>query len=293
MSRAKGVEVALRAGAHLGEGPVWDADRRVLLWVDILAGIVHRFDPASGRDVSIHVGQPVGAAVPRVSGGLALALRDGFALMDVNGAYDLVANVELDLASNRMNDGKCDAAGRYWAGTMDEAHSRPGAGSLYRLDLDTTVTRVLDGVTISNGLDWSPDGATMYYIDTPTQGIDAYDFDAEIGEIANSRRIIDIDPADGAPDGMTVDAEGYLWVALWGGWGLRRYAPTGALDRFVAMPVSRVTSCAFGGADLGDLYVTSAQRALSKDELAAQPLAGSLFRLRPGVSGLLPHPFGA
>ena len=291
MSRTGEVDTVLAAAAHLGEGPVWDPVADALVWVDLLAGMVHRYQPSTGRDIAVGVGQPVGAAVPRASGGLALAVRDGFGFLDAGGGFELVASVEAGVRSNRMNDGKCDAAGRFWAGTMDEVHSRAKAGALYRLDPSLDVSRVVDGVTISNGLDWSPDGTTMYYIDTPTQGVDAFDFDPDAGTISNRRRIIDIDPEDGAPDGMAVDAEGYLWVALWDGWGLRRYAPGGSLDRSVRMPAGRITSCAFGGPDLGDLYITSARRGLTRAQLTEQPLAGSLFHLRPGVQGLPAHAF--
>ena len=283
--------MALAAAADIGEGPVWDEIEGVLHWVDILAGVIHRFEPDTGRDTTISVGQPVGAVVPRAGGGLALAVRDGFALMDPSGTIRLVARVEEDLASNRMNDGKCDAEGRFWAGTTDEEDSRAGAGALYRLDTSLVVTRMLGGVTLSNGLDWSPDGSTMYHIDTPTHGVDAYDFDRSTGEILNRRRLIDVEPGQGSPDGMTVDADGYLWIALWDGGRLRRYSPSGLLDRVISLPVSRITSCAFGGPDLEDLYVTSARRGLSWSILQEQPLAGSLFRLRPGVRGLPPHRF--
>jgi len=279
------VEVALRTDAHLGEGPVWDGRTDTLVWVDILDGVVHRFDPSTGEDEATFVGQPVGAAVPRLGGGLLLALRDGFGLQEPDGSVSLLAEVEAEMPMSRMNDGKCDPAGRLWAGTMDEDHA-PGRGALYRLDHDRRVTRMVSEVTVSNGLAWSPDGATMYYVDTPTQGVDAFDFDLATGEVANRRRLITIPGEDGSPDGMTVDSDGCLWVALWGGFALRRYTPHGALEDVVPMPVSRVTSCAFGGADLRELYVTTARRALGSQELASQPLAGSLFRLRPGVAGL-------
>jgi sugar lactone lactonase YvrE len=180
-----------------------------------------------------------------------------------------------------MNDGEVDPSGRFWAGTM-ELGAAPGRGSLYRLGPRGEVTRVLAGVSISNGLGWSPDERTLYYIDSPTQRIDAYDYDRSSGAIANRRTVAEIDPASGLPDGLAVDAEGCLWVALWGGSSLHRYTPDGRLDRAVALPVSQVTSCAFGGPDLDELYVTSAWVGLEERE----PAAGGLFRLRPGVRGL-------
>jgi len=277
-------ELVLDAHAQLGEGATWDAAGGRLVWVDILRGQAHRFDPAAAGDRAVDVGQHVGTAVPRARGGLLLALRDGFATLDDDGALRWIARVEADRPGNRMNDGKCDPRGRFWAGTMayDET---PGAGSLYRLDPDGTVTTMLTGVTISNGLAWSADQRTMWYIDTPTHGVDAFDFDAEAGTIANRRRVVAVPEADGSPDGMTVDHDGCLWVAMWGGAAVRRYRPDGTLDTVVALPVSQVTSAAFGGGRADELYVTSAREGLSDEQLAAQPHAGALFRVRPGVTG--------
>ena len=281
------LEVAVRAEAQLAEGPVWDVANRTLVWVDIHAGLVHR------GNATLDVGQPVGAVAPRVGGGLVLALRDGFALMDADGeSLEVVAAVEPDLPRNRMNDGRCDPAGRFWAGTMNEEDGRRD-GALYRLGTDLRVTRMLEGVGISNGIDWSPDATIMYHVDTPTQRVDAFDFDLASGELANRDTLIEIAPEDGAPDGLTVDAEGSLWLALWGGSALRRYAPSGALEQEVRFPVSRVTSCAFGGPGLRDLYVTTARQGLSARELEDEPLAGSIFRLRTDVNGRPPNRFAA
>lgn len=285
------VELVLDARADLGEGPSWDADARRLIWVDITKGNVHRFDPETGRDEVVGVGQPVGAAVPTTSGGLALAVRDGFALVDPwTGRADRIAEVEADLPETMMNDGKCDPAGRFWAGTKDIEGHRP-LGSLYRLDADRHLVRVLTGVTISNGLGWSLDGRTMYYIDSTTYGVDAFDFEPETGEVSNRRRLVDIPEEWGLPDGMTVDEEGSLWVAFWGGSAIRRIAPDGRLIDTVGFPVSQVTSCAFGSDDLSDLYVTSARDGLSSAQLRTEPHAGGLFRLRPRVRGLPQRPF--
>ena len=288
---AAAVELALDAHAELGEGPSWDPATRRLIWVDITADLVHRFDPASGEDERFEVGQPVGAAVPTSDGRLALAVSDGFAFLDpATGAVERIADVEVDLADTMMNDGKCDPAGRLWAGTKDANGSRP-LGSLYRLGADRRPERMLTGLTVSNGLGWSPDRATMYFIDSPTQRIDTFDFDLDGGEIANRRTLVEIPKAWGLPDGMTVDADGFLWVAFWGGSAVRRFDPTGAVASLVEFPVSQVTSCAFGGQDLSDLYVTSARDGLSEDRLAEEPLAGALFRLHPGVRGQPPHRF--
>jgi sugar lactone lactonase YvrE len=284
-------ELALDARAELGEGPVWDSELGRLIWVDITGERVHRFDPLTGDDETTAVGQPVGAASPRIPDGLVLAVRDGFVFLDLERArLELVAEVEAETPGNRMNDGKCDAAGRFWAGTMPFAGNRP-SGALYRLDSDLSVSRMLDGVTISNGIAWSPDGRSMYYIDSPTYRVDVFDYDVDAGEIAKRRTLFEL-PADGGlPDGMTVDAEGLLWIAFWGVGAVRRYTPDGLLAAVVELPVSLVTSCAFGGPDLADLYITSASGPLSPEQAVDQPAAGGLFRARPGVSGLPHHRF--
>jgi len=279
------VEVVLPVRARVGEGPVWDERSNTLVWVDIMNNSVHVFDPASGHDRAVDVGQPVGAAALRERGGLVLALRDGFAVMNAD-LNDLrwVARVEEDVPTNRMNDGKCDAAGRFWAGSMAFAYT-PGVASLYRLDPDYRVTRVLADVTLSNGLDWAADNRRMYYIDSPTQRVDVFDFDLERGLLGERRTAIAVPREVGLPDGMTIDAEGYLWVALHGSGTVRRYRPDGLLDRVVRVPAKQVTCCAFGGADYGDLYITSMADELSPEAVHEQPLAGALFRTRPGVRG--------
>lgn len=282
-------ELALDAHAVLGEGPVWDPALQRLIWVDITGSSVHRYDPGRGRDESTDVGQPVGAAACRGGGALMLALRDGFGRLDVDrGELELVVEVEPDLPGNRMNDGACDSRGRFWAGTMAFAGDRP-IGALYRLDPDLSVTRVLGGLTISNGIAWSPDERFMYFIDSPTYRVDVFDYDVDGGEIANRRTLFELSRRDGLPDGMTVDAEGLLWIAFWGAGAVRRYTPEGFLSAVIEIPVSLVTSCAFGGPGLQDLYITSASGPLDPQQAAQQPHAGGLFRARPGVAGLMPH----
>jgi len=289
---AAAVELVLDARADLGEGPRWDSAHQRLLWVDIMRGRVHAFTPSTGacRNVAVH--QPVGALAGGHDGSLVLAVAGGFARLDLDSQkFEMQAAVEADRPQNRMNDGACDGAGRFWAGTMalDEG---PGAGALYRLDPDLTVHTMLTGVSISNGLDWSLDGRRMYYVDSPTRRIDVFDFDLATGSIANRRMFVEV-PADaGIPDGLTVDAAGYVWLALWGGAALRRYAPDGTLERVIPLPVTHPTSCAFGGAALDELYVTSARRPLNAEEKTRQPQAGGVFRLRPGVAGRPAHLFG-
>lgn len=279
------VELVLDARVRLGEGPVWDDATNELVWVDILDGIVHRTSPTTGRDVAFEVGRTVGAVGLREGGGLVLATDDGFHLLDPGATTTRrIAPVEADDPLTRMNDGKVDPAGRFWAGTMafDEVTV---LGSLYRLDPDGSVTTMLAGVGISNGLDWSADGSTMYFTDTLTHGIDTFRWDGATGTIADRHRLITITVDQGHPDGMTLDAEGYLWVACWGGWRVRRYAPDGTFDREIRFPVAHVSSVAFGGPDLDELYVTTAWHRVDPTERAGQPLAGSLFRCRPGVRG--------
>jgi sugar lactone lactonase YvrE len=284
-------ELILDAGAELGEGPVWDARARALLWVDVTAGQVHRFDPATGVDERFDVGRLVGKAVPTTSGRWLLAERDGFAFLDPSrGEREPVADVEANDPRTRMNDGACDPAGRFWAGTMHVEGLLP-IGSLYRLGADREPLRVLDGVTISNGMAWSPDAATMYYVDSATHAVDALDFDRETGAVAARRHLAEFPAAWGLPDGMTVDEEGYLWVAFWRGSAVRRLSPAGRVVSEIRFPVSLVTCCAFGGDDLSDLYVTSASIELTDEQRRDQPAAGGIFHLRPGVRGLQADPF--
>lgn len=283
------VELVVDLGAPVAEGPLWDEATGRLICVDIVRGLVHRWDPATGDLGTVEVGQPVGVAVRRRRGGLLAGARDGLMTVDDQAAPLLVVPLETDRPANRCNDGKCDALGRLWVGTMAE-DQRPGAGALYRVEPDLTCQRVLDDVTISNGLGWSPDLTTMYYIDTPTKRVDAFDFDLAAGRISSRRALLAWD-GPGAPDGMTVDAEGYLWVAGFDSWVVRRYSPEGRLDLEIRLPVAKVTSCAFGGDGYGELYITTAAVGLDEAELAGQPGAGGVFRCKPGMVGLPPATF--
>ena len=285
-------ELVLDARAEHGEGPLWYAAENVLAWVDIARHLVHLYDPASGDDRAIDVGQPVSAVAPRAAGGLVVTLQEGYAALDMaSGRVELIAPVEKGHTPTRMNDGKCDSAGRFWAGTM-AFDPVPGAGSLYRLDPDLRVTHVLGDVTISNGLGWSPDDRTMYYVDSPTQTIDAFDYDAATGAIENRRVLAAVPEELGFVDGLTVDADGFIWAAVFGGGRLHRYAPDGSLERAVRLPVEQPTKPAFGGPGLAELYVTSAWHGLSDAERERQPTAGGVLRLRPGVSGAVANRFG-
>lgn len=276
-------DVVLDARAKLGEGPVWDPREGVLRWVDIQPGLVHRFDPATGEDTAFEFGEPVGTVAVRARGGLVLATASGIWTCANDGSgRERRHEVGTDPPGGRFNDGKADPWGRFWAGTMLD--SQDGASALYRLDPDGSLHRVVADVSISNGLGWSPDGTTMYYVDTRTRGVDAFDHDQETGALTNRRRLADV--GRGWPDGLTVDADGGLWVALWDGWGLCRYTPDGRLVETVELPVQRITSCAFGGPELSTLYITSARTGLSEPD--AQPHAGSVFACTPGVCGQPP-----
>jgi sugar lactone lactonase YvrE len=276
--------------AQLGEGPVWDPRSEKLYWTDIEKFDLHIYDPATNTDRAINVGQYLGAFAVRAQGGLVLALKSGFATFDLaTETITPLADAESHLLDNRFNDGKCDPAGRFWAGSLflDEDHGQ-GKAFLYCLNPDHSVQQKLAGVTISNGLAWTADHKTMYYIDSPTECVMAYDYDLATGNIANGRKVISVNgEVQGYPDGMTIDAEGMLWVAHWNGACVRRWNPqTGEVMAEIKLPVSRPTSCVFGGKDFDTLFITSASTRLSAEELATQPLAGSLFVCKPGVKGL-------
>jgi sugar lactone lactonase YvrE len=279
------LRVALDARDQLGEGPFWDDARGELLRVDISRGLVHGWNPREGATWRRVLDGEVGAAIPRARGdGLLLGVGHRILLDDGSGVR-ILAEVEVHVGANRFNDCKCDPQGRLWAGTMSKERA-PGAAALYRLAPGSEIERVLSGTTISNGLGWSPAGDVMYFIDSTTQRIDAFDFDPAGGSIAGRRTFAEIDPGDGLPDGMAVDAEGGVWLCLFGGGALRRYGEDGRLEAQIELPVTNPTSLAFGGSDLRTLYVTSARHRLSEEQLAAEPLAGAVLALEPGVAGL-------
>jgi len=277
------IELLVDAAACVGEGPIWDERMGVLWWVDILGRTVHRTDPATADDQVIPVEQEVGAVALCENGQLLLALRDGIAVLDpTNGTTAMIAPADGSPGS-RMNDGRVGPDGGFWVGRMP-FDPRPGQGSLLRFGKDRKLRVVLDGLYLPNGLDWSPDGERMYFIDTMAGSIDVLEIDPGCTRVSSRRPLIRIER--GIADGMTVDAAGSIWVGLWGGWGIERYAPDGSFEARIEMPCANVTSCAFGGPRLDELYVTTAWEGLSEAERAAQPSAGGLFRLRPGVPGL-------
>lgn len=284
------VEVAYQSKDILGEGPVWSVAEQALYWVDIQRPCLQRYDPATGTHTIWPMPSQIGSFALCQGGGFVVALQTGLAFFDGETA-ELTALIdpESDLAETRFNDGKCDRQGRFWAGTMGTIEGKP-AGSLYRLDPDHTLHIMRRDVAVSNGLGWSPDDRTLYYADSPTYNIYAFDFEPETGDIRNER--IFAHHKTGFPDGLTVDAEGYVWSARWDGWQVIRLAPDGAIDRVIEMPVQRPTSCIFGGPALNQLYVTSARVGLKESELARQSLAGSVFVLEVAVPGLPEPLFG-
>jgi sugar lactone lactonase YvrE len=289
MANAGEVEPIPVAPATLGEGAIWNAAVQRLQWIDIIGQRVFTYDPATGENRGYDVGQKVGTVVPRARGGLILALQEGFARLDADtGRVALLARPpEHDSQVVRFNDGKCDPSGRFWAGTMALVKGPKPLGRLYRLDADGSIRVMLRDVGTSNGIAWSLDRRTLYFIDTPLLRVDAFDYDDVTGAIANRRTVISIPPGIGRPDGSTLDAEGMLWIAMYDGWAATRWNPrTGELLQTIRLPVARVTSCAFGGPELDLLFLTSARDKLSEEQLAAQPLAGGLFRARPGVRGV-------
>jgi sugar lactone lactonase YvrE len=272
--------------AHHGEGPVWDPATRALHWVDMLAGDVLSLR-ADGAVRRIHVGNVVAALRPRAAGGFVVAVERGFAVLDESWQpVRPVIEVWTD-PGVRMNEGSCDPRGRFYCGSM-AYDAAPGRGALYRLDPDGSVETMLRDVTISNGLVWSDDGARAWYVDTPTQRVDVFDVDPESGGLTNRRPFVEIPAAQGSPDGITLDAEGGLWVALWGGGAVHRYTPDGRLHMVVGLPVRQATACAFGGPNLDELYITTSRIGLSSGQ---EPLAGALFVCRPGVLGLEPFTY--
>ena len=270
------MEVAVRANAKLAEGPRWDAAARRLLWVDIEGRELHVLE--GGEDRAIAFEAMVGAAAPTSAGAVLVALADRLALVDL---ADESVRTLVRLPHGpalRSNDGACDAAGRFWIGTMALDHT-PGAGALYRYD--GRLQRVLDEVTLSNGIGWTRDDTRMYYIDSPVQRVDLFDFELASGRVDDRRPFVSIDESDGIPDGLTVDDEGGVWVALYGGSCVHRYDESGHLDAVLEVPAKNVTSCCFGGDDGRSLFVTTA----APD--------GNVYVTQPGVSGPPAHVFHA
>jgi sugar lactone lactonase YvrE len=274
--------------ALLGEGPYWVAEDDCLLWVDIPRGELHRTYFPSGETTTLAL-ENASAAFPAVGGGILTAGGRKLTLhLPAERGEKWVTRIIAEVSPRdrlRFNDAGIDPAGRVWVGSMHLDETDP-VGELYRLDAGSVLTRVLGGVTISNGMAWSPDGTRMYYADSPLRRLDVFDYDPATGNAFNRRPFADLSSFDGVPDGLTVDADGCLWVAFFGGGILARVTPDASADAILELPVTQPTSCAFGGPGMADLYVTTASIGLTDQEQAAQPLAGRLLRLRPGPVGL-------
>ncbi|MCS6993495.1 MAG: SMP-30/gluconolactonase/LRE family protein [Anaerolineales bacterium] len=286
-------ELLLDAQAALGEGPAWNAVHRCLSWVDIHAGRLHLYNPSSGEQETLSVDPPLGCAAPAQGGKFILGMRHGIALLHPQtGQLSVLASPEAHLPGNRFNDGKCGPDGRFLAGTMDNSE-KEASGALYSYAPNGALKTLVTGVRISNGLAWSRDYRTLYYIDTPTFEVKAYDYDLESGEIANPRVVISIPPRLGFPDGMTSDAAGRLWIGMWGGAAVTVWNPnSGQLLETLPLPAKNVTACVFGGENGTDLFITSARQGLTRADLSEYPLSGGLFRVQTNVEGMPTFSFG-
>jgi len=279
------VRCVIPYSAFLGEGPQWLPASRSLLWVDILAPAVNVSQLGTGDTRSLPLGELVGVVVPRRRGGFVAAAQSGFRALDLQSGEMAALASPPDMAGRRFNDGKCDAAGRLWAGTL-ALDASPERGALYRLDTDGTLSEIERGFHICNGMAWNPDSSRFYLADSGRRVIYVYDYDLASGNASNRRVFASFEAADGMPDGLAMDARGHLWCAMWDGWALRCYAPDGTLERTVALPVPRPTNVAFGDDDLKTLYITTARIRLSATQLAAAPLSGSVLALRVDAPGM-------
>ncbi len=284
------VKKLLTARARLGEGVLWDDRRGQLIWVDIYNYCVHLTDPLTQVDQTFEVGDVVGAAVPLGTNHLLLAQRHQIIRFDLTtGQVEPLLTLERDRPENRFNDGKCDPQGRFWFGSMGR---QSGQGKLYRYDPDGSLLVMEEGVTIANGLGWSPDQTTFYLTDSPAQRIYAYDYDPQTGQIENRRIQVDLQQNSFVPDGLTIDQEGCIWSAMWDGWCLIRFDPAGQEMERLPMPVQRPTNCTFGGTDLDQLFITSASIGLSEQEIDLGVEAGDLFWVQTQIKGLRAGRFG-
>lgn len=280
------IECVWPAETILGEAPYWCLEEGVLYWVDIEGKSIFRFDPRSGDRDIFPQEYEFGCVVKRAQGGFIGGTNKGIALLEGDLTnVEIIADPEPDLLGNRFNDGKCDRHGRFWAGTTDINEIDP-TGSLYCVGESLKLDRHFSNVIVANGLGWSPDNRTMYFTDSGIQTIHAFDYDFDAGAVANRRDFVVVDPAEGIPDGLTVDAEGYVWSAHWGGSRITRYDPNGQVDRVIEMPVPMVTSLAFGGKNLDRLFVTTARRMMTEEQIKAAPLSGGLFVLDVAREGL-------
>lgn len=282
------VDLLLDSKSLLGEGALWNKETQELYWIDIENGIFHCYHPKNKQNKSIELGQKVGTVVPTENGDVLVALQDGIYELDTKTEQKklICKRPEPNFPDNRFNDGKCDAKGRFWVGTIS-MKSTPQVAALYLFDNQGVITQKVDNVTVSNGIVWSLDNRKMYYIDTPTKEVKEYDYDNETGNISFSKIAVKIPEGLGYPDGMTMDSEGMIWIGMWEGFCVTRWNPiTGELLMKIEVPVSRVTSCAFGGENLDILYITTAKTGASAEELQKYPYSGGLFSVKTGHKGI-------
>ena len=282
------LECIISEPARLAEGPIWVSSENKLIWVDIQGKKLHIWDSASKKDTAYEMGEMIGAAAPIKDGKVLVALERKISIFDPkDSTQTIVIDLGKEVEGTRLNDGKCDNRGRFWVGSMDlDEDSGIKRGKFYRLDRDGKITQLLDGVGISNGLDWSLNDDIMYYTDSPTAEISAFKFDAEKGEISDRRTVIKLEKDWGLPDGCTMDSEGKLWVACFSGSSVRRFDPaTGELLEVLKVPVKHVTSVCFGGEDHQTLFITTSRHKLSEEEAKANPLAGCVFAVKTKVKG--------
>ena len=291
MSQTISAELAIKLDCNLGEGPFWDSSKQELYFVDISNKQVHIFTPSSNSIQTITFDQEIGAVLLGHDSQLIVAARDGLYAATRDGDLKtLLAPIDFGDSSIRCNDAKCDANGRIWVGTM-AFDFKAGAASLYSFDSEN-LKEVLSDLTIANGLGWSPDQKTMYFIDSMTSRVDSFDFDLTSGEMSNRKPFIHFDDPGVIPDGMTTDEDGGIWVALFGGSAVRRFDASGKLTHTVSVPATQVTSCCFGGPDMSELYITTAQYAMDAETLSKDPLAGSLFRVKTSFKGSASNRYG-
>lgn len=286
-------ELELDITAKLGEGAVWNHRSQELYWVDIIDKQLHIYNPSTKENKSYSMPSAISTVVPYSTREAIVALVDGIYKVELQtGALSVLSDVESEMTWNRFNDGKCDPNGNFWVGSMHYDQSEPLA-SVYKVEENGSTTKMIDSVTVSNGIVWTKDSKIMYYIDTPTGQIVAYDFDKESSSISNKRVVVEVSEEDGFPDGMAIDEEDMLWVGMWNGNAVAKFDPkTGKLVSKIEVPAHNVTSCAFGGKDLDILYITTSSLDMTKAEAEKYPFAGSVFKVKPGVKGVKSPFFG-
>jgi sugar lactone lactonase YvrE len=286
------VVIAYKTDAALGEGAIWNYETNELYWIDIEGKSFNIFNPTTNKNRSFSTTSQIGTVVPKNNNEALIALTDGIYTINVHtGETSLFLDMKADLVGCRLNDGKCDPAGRLWIGSM-HWEQKKGHAKLFSINNKAELNTKIDSVTISNGIVWTADKKTMYYIDTPTSQIKAYDYDNATGNISNERVAVQVAPELGFPDGMTIDEEDMVWVGMWNGNAVIRFNPkTGKVLQKVEVPAHNITSCAFGGKNLDTLYITSAKLDMTEEELKKYPLAGSVFKIVPGVKGVKSYSF--